>query len=84
VKDGWQFVLNETAVHFLLSLRTRERERLLSALEKLANDPMQKGNFQASDTAGRTIQISVAGNFLISYWPDALIKELRVINIEHI
>jgi hypothetical protein len=84
VKEGWQFVLNETAVHFLLALRTRDRQQLLAALDKLAAEPLQKGNFETKDSTGRAIQISVAGTFLISYWPDALIRELRIINIERV
>ena len=82
MNDGWQFVLNETSLHFLLSLRARQRELVLAALESLAAHPLQKGDFIGQDDTARTIQIKVAGSFLISFWPDALVKELRIINIE--
>jgi hypothetical protein len=84
VSKDWQFVLNETSVHFLLSLQSHDRQKLLKVLEILADEPMQKGNFETKDATGRVIQIKAAGRFLISYWPDALIKELRVINIERV
>jgi hypothetical protein len=70
VKQGWQFVLNETSVHFLLALRGRERLQLLKVLDALAEDPMQTGNFEAKDAVGRTIQIKVAGTFLIWIFMD--------------
>lgn len=82
MKEGWQFVLNEPAVHFLLALRPRERQQLLSTLDKLAVDQLKMGHYETHDDTGRKIQIMVAGRFLISFWPDAFIKELRVINIE--
>ncbi len=84
MRDSWQFVLNETSVNFLLGTRLRLREKLIHALQVIAADPMQKGDFVGKDDAGRTIQIKVAGSFLISFWPDTLVTEPRVINIEWI
>ena len=78
----WQFVLNEASVHFLLALRARNRQRLLAALDALAASPLQKGDFEANDDTGRSVQIKVAGPFLVSFWADAFVKELRIINIE--
>jgi hypothetical protein len=51
---------------------------------KIASDPMQKGNFEEKDSSGRPIQIKVAGLFLISYWPDPFVKELRIVRLERI
>ena len=79
---GWQFVLNEASAHFLLALRARNRQRLLAALDALAANPHQKGDFEANDDTGRSIQVKVVGAFLVSFWADAFVKELRIINIE--
>jgi hypothetical protein len=46
VIDGWQIVLNETSVYFLLGLRARYRQDLLKAFEALVADSMQKGSFE--------------------------------------
>ena len=81
---GWQFVLNQTSVHFLMSLRGRNRTHLIDRLERLAADPTQSGDFGTKDDTGRSIQIKAAGPFLISFWADPWAKELRVINIEWI
>jgi hypothetical protein len=82
VSDGWQFILNETSVHFLLALNARHRAHLILALEKLAAESLQKGDFEIKDDTQRPIQIKISGTFLISFWPDPLVKELRIINIE--
>ena len=84
MSQSWQFTLNETSVHFLLAVRARERQRLIHALEALPAEPLQRGDFEGKDDTGRSIQIKVAGSFLISFWPDAFVPELRVINIEWI
>ena len=84
MSHSWQFTLNETSVHFLLAMKARDRQTLIHALEALVLAPLSRGDFEARDDNGRPIQIKVAGSFLISYWPDAFVRELRVINIEWI
>lgn len=84
MSDNWQFVLNESSVHFLLGIKARHRQELIHALEAIAAEPLQKGDFEGKDDTGRSIQIKVAGSFLISFWPDTFVKELRIINLEWI
>jgi hypothetical protein len=82
--SGWQFVLNEASVHFLLALNSRHRQFLTRALESLANEPLQKGDFEDYDDTGRPIQSKVVGPFVISFWSDHFVKEMRIIKIERI
>ena len=84
MSKGWQFILNETSVHFLLSIKSGPRQKLMRARDALASDPLKRGDFETRDATGRAVQLKVAGPFLISYWPDAFVRELRVINIEWI
>lgn len=84
MSGDWQFVLNQTSVQFLISLRGRRREQLVRALDALANDPMQKGDFEVNDDTGRRVQVKAVGRFMITFWPDVWVQELRVINIEWI
>ena len=84
MSEGWQFVLNETSVHFLMGITGRHRQQLIHALEALVAEPLQRGDFEGKDNTGRSIQFKVAGLFLISFWPDTFVRELRIINIEWI
>jgi hypothetical protein len=84
VSQSWQFTLNETSLHFLLAIKARDRQKIIHALETLAVEPLQKGDFEGKDDIGRSIQIKAAGSFLISFWPDIFVCELRIINIEWI
>ena len=84
MNESRQLVLNERSVHFLLAIKAGHRQKLISVLEALAAEPLQKGDFEGKDDTGRSIQIKVAGLFLISFWPDTCVRELRSINIEWI
>lgn len=81
---GWQFVLNETSVHFLLALNARNRQFLIRGIELLLNEPLQKGDFEERDNTDRLIQMKVMGSFVISFWPDQLVRELRIVRIERV
>ena len=45
-------------------------------------DPYQEGDFEVADRSGRTLSVRRARPFLITYWLDASVKEVRVIDIE--
>lgn len=75
-------VLNESSVVFLMGRRTIEREQLLNALRQIADNPTQNANYAVKDSSGRPMAIKIAGRFLITFWADHFVRELRVINIE--
>jgi hypothetical protein len=84
VKSGWKYVLNQTSVEVLLSARAAERSRLMQFLHSLAEDPGKHGDFNAQDDVGRTVQIKALGLFMITYWADHAVREVRVIRIERV
>jgi len=84
VSESWQFVLNEHLGSFSPGNQAPPSPKAYPALQAIAAEPLQKGDFAAKDDTGRSIQIKVAGSFLISFWPDAFVRELRIINIEWI
>ena len=84
MSSDWQFVLNESSVQFLLTCRVRQRELLINALQQLAANPQQRGDYEAKDSTGRPISIKRVEDFFITYWCDNYVNELRVIRIERI
>jgi len=68
VKSGWQYVLNESSLQFLLGCRLRDRNQLIHAIEKLAENPAQRGDWLAKDSTGRQIHVKRFGSFILSYW----------------
>ncbi|MBI4028208.1 MAG: hypothetical protein HY360_24700 [Verrucomicrobia bacterium] len=51
-------------------------------LRSLAANPYQKPDFKERDEIGRTVHLKVVGRFMVSYWLDHAVKELRIVHIE--
>jgi hypothetical protein len=82
--QAWKVVLDEDAFHFFLSRRAQERKRLLTVFAQLRNDPYQKTSYTAKDSTGRDLSISVVQPFLITFWLDAAVTEIRIVNIQKV
>ena len=50
--------------------------------EELEANPLATGVSERRDATGRTVQVGAYGVFLIHYWDDYLVKELRIVRIE--
>ena len=79
---AWKVVVNDKAVEFLLGCRAPARRTVLGFVEKLRNHPQFAGDFVESDDTGRALQVKVHGQFLITFWVDHAVKEIRIVEIE--
>lgn len=84
MSNAWKLVLDEEALSFLLACRFAERRKLLAALESLKKNPYQPGDFIEQDDVGRPLDVRVFGSYLVTFWRDSFVKELRVIEIERV
>jgi len=84
VNLDYKLVLDEQALSTLLACRSAERLNLLQSLQSLKRDPLQKGDYIERDDTGHDIQVKVFGHYLLSYWLDGPVSELRVVDIERI
>ena len=64
--------------------RPAKRDRVLipSFLERLAQDPFQRGDYDERDEAGRSIQIKIVSKYALTYWADHAVKEVKVTKVE--
>jgi hypothetical protein len=51
-------------------------------LNLLTNDPGRLPDFELADKTGRVLSVRQAKPFLITYWLDASIKEIRIVDLE--
>jgi hypothetical protein len=84
VSKAWKIVLDEEALGFLLACRIAERRKLFTALESLKKNPYQPGDFIEQDDVGRPLDVKVFGSYLITFWRDSFVNELRVVEIERV
>ncbi len=78
----YRFVLEEEALHTLLDQRSTARRLLIKHFEALSDDPYRRGNFRETDADGRTVEIALEGRFLIAYWTDHAVKQVRITRLE--
>ncbi len=68
----------------LRGLRRTDRRKIEDFLFRLSRQPSLSGDFEAPADDGRVHQVKVVGDWLVSYWPDHAVREIRLSEIEHI
>ena len=82
--EAWKLVLDEAAFQCFVSSRATERRKLLSAFEELRADPQRHPDYQSNDATGRTLNVWANRPFLITYWLDSFVSEIRIVDIQRI
>ena len=60
----------------------QQRDQILSFLESLAEHPSKPDDYEERDEVGRPIQITIVGDYALTYWADHAVKEVKVTRIE--
>jgi hypothetical protein len=77
-------VLNEGAVRFALALGVQQRQKLVKALEALVSYPQAEADFHEVDLTGRKFSVVAVRPFLVTYWWDGAVDELRIVDIQRV
>jgi hypothetical protein len=77
-----RFVADNAVVEFFAGRTKREREDLLRVFAGLAASPYQKGEWQQRTSSGRELQVKRFGRWLVRYWLDDSVLELRLVDVE--
>ncbi len=81
---AWTYVLDEAAFHFFLSCSASQRRKLSVAFERLRADPHREADYFCQDSTGRTLSVGSFCPFLVTYWLDEFVTEIRIVNIQRI
>lgn len=79
-----KIVAQGEALDYLLHCSAADRRAVADALGRLAAQPFQEGKPQRRDEAGRVLQILSAGGFVVTFWNDDSVRELRVVDLRKI
>ena len=75
-------VLSSKALATLLGLTKRKQQELSDILFRLATLPSQQGDYSLPDESGRAIQYLMIGSYVIGFWSDDPVSELRIVEID--
>ncbi|MGH8018837.1 MAG: hypothetical protein ACREIA_11175 [Opitutaceae bacterium] len=81
---AYELVLSEAAAMALVAASRTEQRRLSALLDRLKADPFRRGDLQERDAQGRANEIWVEGDWIVTYWPDHAVREMRVVRIEQV
>lgn len=71
------------AMAFALASRS-DQHRLAAIFDGVKAAPFRRGDFQERDAQGRINEVLVIGNWLVTYWSDHAVRELRVVRVERV
>ncbi len=74
-------VLSSKAWEHLSSCTKSRQRRLIKLINTLADYPFQLGDYQTTDSVGRPIENLRIEGYMIIYWADHAVKELRILDL---
>jgi hypothetical protein len=82
--QGYELVLSEAAAMTLVTAPRSAQRKLALILDNVKKTPFRTGDLQEQDTQGRINEVIVAGDWLVTFWPDHAVRKLRIIRLEHV
>jgi hypothetical protein len=73
---------SQEALAALLSAGAGHRRLALAAIDRLCRFPARKGDMSIAGPDGRTCQLSLINDVVLTYWIDDAAMEIRIITIE--
>ena len=61
-----------------------EQRRLAAILDAAKTTPFRSGDLQERDARGRRNEVLVAGDWLVTYWPDHAARKVRIVRLERV
>jgi hypothetical protein len=80
----YEVVAPLTVFEVLRSMRRPDRRRVEDFIQRLVRQPSLSGDFEAPAEDGSVHQVKMVGDWLVSYWADHAVREMRLSAIERI
>lgn len=78
----WRLTVDDQSVAFVLACKASERRELLRLFDSLKADPFQTGDYHEFDDTDRRIEVTESRRFLVNWWADHAVKEIRIVLID--
>jgi hypothetical protein len=80
----YKYAVSSQAVELFTFCTKREREHLLRIFQSIASAPYQEGDCVRPTASGRDLQVKRYGKWLLTFWRDHAVREVRIVGLERI
>jgi hypothetical protein len=80
----YTFVVDDSVLELFTGRSKRESDELLRIFKSLADSPCQAGGWRQKTKSGRELQVKRFGKWLVTFWLDAPVLEMRVVDVKKI
>lgn len=80
----YEVVLQAEAWTALARTGGRSKRRLLTLLEDLKAKPFRAGDYRQQDQDGRWHEVVLLNDWLVTFWSDHAVREIRVVNLQRV
>ena len=78
----YEVILHEQAWAALHATKGADRQRLLAVLDQVKAAPFRTGDYRQRDSTGRMSEVVLLGRWLVTFWSDHAVGEIRVVELE--
>lgn len=78
----YRYVVDEAADDAMGRLPPRDQQKLRDFFRRLGANPFLPGDSQVPDANGRLNEVKGHGRFVVTYWPDHAVSEVRIAAVE--
>lgn len=81
---GYELVLSEGAALVFVAASRTDQRKLMVILDDVKAAPPGTADLQERDAEGRVNDVLVFGDWLVTYWVDHAVREVRIVRLEHV
>ena len=79
---AYKYVADAVVLNFFCSCSQRDRRELIRIFESLGKSPHQPGAWIRRMVSTHDLSIKKFGRWLVTYWPDDPVREIRIVSVE--
>ena len=77
----YRLLISIEVVEFLERLPSKTRKALRNAIAAIGGDPLAMADASDFDDTGRQLQISIIGDFALTYWIDDADRHVKILDV---
>jgi len=82
--EPFGLVFSEAAAARLVAASRAEQRKVAAILDGIKAAPGRPGDLQEWDAQGRKNEVLVVDDWIVTFWPDDAVREVRIVRLERV